>query len=79
MQPLIGPVLANGLEMTYYDSTGALLDPANANNRALVERVDITVRGRTAQPVRRVSGGAVLGAIVDSIVVRTTLRNNRRF
>ena len=79
MQPLVGPVLANGLEMAFYDSTGAWLDPANANNRALVERVDITVRGRTAQPVRRVSGGTVLGAIVDSVVVRTTLRNNRRF
>ncbi len=79
MQPLIGPVLANGLELAYYDSTGTLLDPANANNRALVERVDITVRGRTAQPVRRVSGGTVLGAIVDSVVVRTSLRNNRRF
>src|SRR6266540_3630045 len=79
MQPLIGPVLANGLEMAYYDSTGTWLDPATANNRALVERVDITVRGRTAQPVRRVSGGTVLGAIVDSVVVRTSLRNNRRF
>ena len=79
MQPLIGPVLTNGLAMVYYDSTGTLLDPAVAANRALVERVDITVRGRTAQPVRRVSGGTVLGPIIDSIVVRTTLRNNRRF
>ncbi len=79
MQPLIGPVLANGLDLAYYDSTGAWLDPANANNRALVERVDITVRGRTALPVRRVSGGTVLGAIVDSVVVRTSFRNNRRF
>src|SRR5213078_1633315 len=51
----------------------------SATMQPLVERVDITVRGRTAQPVRRVSGGTVLGAIVDSVVVRTTLRNNRRF
>jgi prepilin-type N-terminal cleavage/methylation domain-containing protein len=79
MQPLIGPVLANGLSLAYYDSTGAVLDPANAANRALVERVDMTVRGRTAQPVRRVSGGTVLGAIVDSVTVRVTLRNNKRF
>ena len=79
MQPLIGPVLVNGLGMVYYDSTGAALDPAVGANRALVERVDITVRGRTAQPVRRVSGGTLLGPIIDSIVVRTTLRNNRRF
>ena len=79
MQPLIGPVLSNGLQLAYYDSTGAVLDPAVAANRALVERVDITVRGRTVQPVRRVSGGTVLGPLIDSVVVRTTLRNNRRF
>ena len=79
MQPLIGPVLSNGLAMVYYDSTGALLDPAVAANKRLVERVDITVRGRTVQPVRRVSGGTVLGPLIDSVVVRTTLRNNRRF
>ena len=79
MQPLIGPVLSNGLQMIYYDSTGAVLNPGIAANRALVERVDITVRGRTVQPVRRVSGGTVLGPLIDSVVVRTTLRNNRRF
>jgi len=44
-----------------------------------IARVDITVRARTAQPVRLASGSTLLGAIVDSVVTRVSLRNNRRF
>lgn len=73
MQPLIGPVLPNGLNFAYFDSTGAV-----TANRLRVARIDITVRARTAAPVR--SGGeAPMRAIIDSIVTSVALRNNRRF
>jgi prepilin-type N-terminal cleavage/methylation domain-containing protein len=73
MQPLVGPVLANGFTMSYFDSTGVV-----TNNRVRIARIDITVRARTAAPVR--SGGqAPLRAIVDSVTTSVALRNNRRF
>jgi prepilin-type N-terminal cleavage/methylation domain-containing protein len=79
-QPLIGPVLSNGLTLAYFDSTGAnLAAPVSAANLIRIARVDITVRARTAQPVRLASGSTLLGAIVDSVVTRVSLRNNRRF
>lgn len=73
MQPLIGPVLANGLSFSYFDGNG------NATAvRSQVARIDITVRARTAAAIR--SGGyAPLAAAVDSIVTSVALRNNRRF
>src|SRR2546425_2272330 len=79
-QPLIGPVLSNGLQLAYFDSTGASLGaPLSPADLVRVARVDITVRARTAQPVRGGGGGTLLGAIVDSVVTRVALRNNRRF
>lgn len=73
MQPLIGPVLTNGLTFSYFDSTGAV-----TAIRTRVARIDITVRARTAAPVR--SGGqAPLRPIVDSVTTSVALRNNRRF
>jgi len=79
-QPLIGPVLSNGLTLAYFDSTGANLGaPVSAANLLKIARVDITVRARTAQPVRLASGSTLLGAIVDSVVTRVSLRNNRRW
>lgn len=72
-QPLIGPVLANGLTFTYFNAAGAV-----TAIRTQVARIDITVRARTAAPVR--SGGqAPLRAIVDSLTTSVALRNNRRF
>jgi prepilin-type N-terminal cleavage/methylation domain-containing protein len=80
VQPLIGPVLTNGLEMTYFDSAGTqLTTPLSASDLLRVMRVTITVRARTAQPVRRTSGGTLLGSVIDSTVARVALRNNRRF
>jgi prepilin-type N-terminal cleavage/methylation domain-containing protein len=73
IQPLIGPVLANGLSFQYFNAAGAVTAV-----RTQVARIDITVRARTAAPVR--SGGqAPLRAMVDSIVTSVALRNNRRF
>ena len=73
MQPLIGPVLTNGLTLSYFDANGV----ATAV-RAQVARIDITVRGRTAVAVRA-GGQAARRAAVDSITTSVALRNNRRF
>lgn len=73
MQPLIGPVLANGLTFQYFNAAGAVTAV-----RTQVARIDVTVRARTSAAVR--SGGqAPRRAIVDSITTSVALRNNRRF
>lgn len=74
MQPLIGPVLSNGLSFSYFDSTGAVTAVP-----ARVARIDFVVRARTAQAVRKASGSAARAAAVDSVNVSVALRNNRRF
>ncbi|MBI1967877.1 MAG: prepilin-type N-terminal cleavage/methylation domain-containing protein [Gemmatimonadetes bacterium] len=71
-QPLVGPVLANGFELAYRDSTGAITAAPT-----LVASIDVQVRGQTAQPVRQTDGS--LGRPVDSVTTRVALRNNRRF
>jgi prepilin-type N-terminal cleavage/methylation domain-containing protein len=73
-QPLIGPVLANGLSFAYYDSTGVV-----TANPARVARVDITLRAQTAQQIRARSGSNSLVRMVDSVLTSVALRNNRRF
>jgi prepilin-type N-terminal cleavage/methylation domain-containing protein len=73
MQPLIGPVLANGLSFTYYDVNGNVTAV-----RTQVARIDITVRAQTAIAVRA-AGQAPAQQIVDSLSTSVALRNNRRF
>jgi prepilin-type N-terminal cleavage/methylation domain-containing protein len=73
-QPVIGPVLSNGLQFAYYDSTGVV-----TADRFRVARIDITVRGKTAQPIRTGTGSATLTNAVDSVTTSVALRNNRRF
>jgi prepilin-type N-terminal cleavage/methylation domain-containing protein len=73
MQPLIGPVLANGLTFQYFNAAGAV-----TAIRTQVARIDVTVRARTQAPVRT-GGQAPQRAIVDSITFSVALRNNRRF
>lgn len=73
MQPLIGPILANGLSFAYYNATGAV-----TATRAQVARIDITVRARTTSQVRG-GGMAAAALIVDSVSTSVALRNNRRF
>lgn len=74
MQPLVGPLLSNGLNFAYFDSTGTV-----TTNRIRVARIDITVRARTAAAVRQGGGGGPMRATVDSISTSVALRNNRRF
>ena len=73
MQPLIGPVLTNGLTFQYYDANGNVTAV-----RTQVARIDITVRARTAAAVRA-GGQAAAATMVDSVVTSVALRNNRRF
>jgi prepilin-type N-terminal cleavage/methylation domain-containing protein len=73
MQPLIGPLLTNGLTFQYFNAAGAVTAV-----RTQVARIDITIRARTAAAVR--SGGQdARRAITDSITTSVALRNNRRF
>lgn len=72
MQPLVGPVLSNGLSFTYRDSLGAI-----TATPARVATIELTVRALTAQPVRPPTGGLVRP--VDSVTTIVALRNNRRF
>ena len=72
-QPLIGPILANGLAFQYFDVNGNVTAV-----RAQVARIDITVRARTTSQVR--SGGqAPARLVIDSLTTSVALRNNRRF
>jgi prepilin-type N-terminal cleavage/methylation domain-containing protein len=73
MQPLIGPVLSNGLTFQYFNAAGV----ATAV-RTQVARIDVTVRARTTAQVRT-GGSAPSRAIIDSITFSVALRNNRRF
>jgi prepilin-type N-terminal cleavage/methylation domain-containing protein len=73
IQPLVGPVLANGLTFQYFTAAGAVTAV-----RTQVARIDLTVRARTTQAVRG-AGQAPRRAIVDSITTSVALRNNRRF
>lgn len=72
-QPLVGPVLANGLTFTYYAADGTVTATKNQ-----VARVDITVRARTTTAVRG-GGQAPARVVIDSISTSVALRNNRRF
>ena len=73
MQPLIGPVLSNGLTFQYFDANGNVTAV-----RTQVARIDITVRARTTSVVRA-GGQAAAATVVDSVVTSVALRNNRRF
>jgi hypothetical protein len=48
-------------------------------NPTRVARIDITVRGRTAQLIRTGGTSGALARAVDSVSTSVALRNNRRF
>jgi prepilin-type N-terminal cleavage/methylation domain-containing protein len=73
MQPLIGPVLTNGLTFSYFDVNGNVTAV-----RSQVARIDITVRARTTGAIRA-AGQAPAAPVIDSIATSVALRNNRRF
>ena len=71
-QPLVGPLLSNGLAFAYYDSTGAATAVP-----ARVALIQITLRAETTNPIRQADG--TLARAVDSVTTWVSLRNNRRF
>ena len=73
IQPLVGPVLPNGLTFQYFNAAGAVTAV-----RTQIARIDVTVRARSTTQVRA-GGDAPRRAIVDSITFSVALRNNRRF
>jgi len=80
IQPIVGPVLSNGLAFTYLnDTNNVVLNPALPNDRVRVGSVLFTLRARTQQPVRSQTGATGNRNVVDSVTVRVALRNNRRY
>jgi prepilin-type N-terminal cleavage/methylation domain-containing protein len=81
IQPVIGPVLSNGLSLLYFnDTTPLALNPALPNDRLRIGSVLFTLRARTPQQVRSGSGGTTTFTnMIDSVTVRVALRNNRRY
>jgi prepilin-type N-terminal cleavage/methylation domain-containing protein len=72
VRPLVGPLMATGLAFTYHDSTGAVTAVLTD-----IASVGITLRGESQLRVRSLGGN--IDYARDSIVARTTLRNNARF
>ncbi len=70
LQPILGPLAANGLELEYYDANGAV-----TADRAAVARISITVTGQTAQPVRTPDGS--IDYLTVDLATHVALRNNR--
>jgi prepilin-type N-terminal cleavage/methylation domain-containing protein len=64
IQPLVGPVRADGLTLSYFDSTGAATTAVNR-----VFTIGITVRADTEEPRRA----------AESVSTHVALRNNPRF
>ena len=72
IQPLIGPLAANGLSLAYFDSSGV----ATAV-RADVASLRITLRAETQREFRQLDGS--IARAVDSVTTWVSLRNNLRF
>lgn len=72
VSPIAGPLRsANGISLTYYDSTGAVTaTPTN------VAQIGLVVRGLSAAPIEIRGRRANLQKYQDSLTVRVALRNN---
>jgi len=81
IQPVVGPVIANGLRFTFLnDTNNVVLNPAGlATDRYRIGSVLFTLKARTARPVRGATTTAGSANVVDSVTVRVALRNNRRW
>lgn len=71
-EPILGPLAATGLRLTYLDNTGAV-----TANPSLVARIGVTITGQTREPIYDRTGN--LTYAVDSLVTQVALRNNPRF
>ncbi|HXE58143.1 MAG TPA: prepilin-type N-terminal cleavage/methylation domain-containing protein [Gemmatimonadales bacterium] len=70
VQPVLGPLAADGLTLTYRDSTGAV-----TTVRGRVRTIQVTIRGVTDEAVRNGAGQGALAFLADSLVTTVALRN----
>ena len=78
MQPVVGPLAATsgglyGFQLTYYDSTGAVLS-ATSGNVPKMRTIKVALRGVTSGSVSE-AGSSSRAQINDSLVTYVTLRN----
>ncbi len=69
-QPVLGPLAAGGLRLSYWHSTGA-----RASSATDVARIGITLIGRSNEPVRAPTGQRHL---LDTLSIQIVLKNNQR-
>ena len=70
VQPVVGPLAADGLQFTYRDANG---DPTGTATS--VRTIDVAITGQSSRTVHQRGGGSGPGVIVDTISTRVTLRN----
>ena len=70
IQPLIGPLTATGLELSYHDSLGAA--PLSPDQ---IRSVGITLRAQSSVPIRRRGTFTPPIRLVDSLITSIALRN----
>lgn len=70
IQPLIGPLTRNGLELSYQDSLGGA--PATAGQ---IRSVGITLRATSSVPLRSGGGFRPPARMIDSLITTVALRN----
>ena len=70
LQPVLGPLTANGFELDYFDVAGT-----PTSNRSQVRTIRVTIRGVTDQLIRGPAGTGPTGYVQDSLVTTVSLRN----
>lgn len=69
IQPLVGPLASNGLNLTYQDSSGATAVTAEA-----IRSIGVTLRATSTSPIRNGGFGPATRR-VDSLMTTVALRN----
>lgn len=71
MQPVLGPLTANGLAFEYLDAGGAA-----TTDRTAIKSIRVTIRGVTDQNINLGDGSSgTLASVQDSLVTQVVLRN----
>ena len=70
LQPVLGPLTSNGLELTYFNAAG---NPTA--NPSLVRSIRVAIRGVTDQLIRGPAGTGPPGYVQDSLMTTVSLRN----
>ena len=74
IQPILGPLSANGFRLDYFDSSGTAITTNTAADRRHVRAIQVTLIGVSSQNVTSSGYGAQQQA-VDSVVTLVQLRN----